>query len=69
MRSRREPIKFRPMIALLPQMAFLALITTGVGFLMIRLGLSKGLEARHEQRRCPACGRLVQASTCSNCRP
>jgi rRNA maturation endonuclease Nob1 len=56
------------MITLTPQLALLAVITSGVGFAMIRLGLAEGaLRLRNAKRRCPACGRFVEARTCSNC--
>jgi hypothetical protein len=56
------------MITLTPQLAMLAVITTGIGFVMIRLGLGEGgLRLRRANRRCPACGRLVQGRVCSHC--
>jgi len=57
------------MITLTPQLALLAVITSGIGVAMIRLGLAEGaLRLRHTKRRCPACGRFVEARTCTNCR-
>lgn len=36
------------------------IVTTGVGAVMIRLGLARGLlESRNADRRCPSCGRLI----------
>lgn len=52
------------MTALIP----LSLVTTGVGVVMIRLGLGRGLlERRHVPRRCPSCGRLIDGSVCGPC--
>ncbi len=56
------------MITLTPQLAVLAVVTTGVGVVMSRLGLQFGLlEARRVRRRCPACGHVLQARVCSHC--
>jgi hypothetical protein len=53
------------MIAVIPQ---LAVVTTGVGAVMIRLGLGKGLlQLRNAPRRCPSCGRLIDGSACRHC--
>jgi hypothetical protein len=56
------------MTTLTPELATLGVITTGIGFVMIRLGLGEGaLRLRRANRRCPACGRLMQARICSHC--
>ena len=53
------------MTAFTPQ---LALLTTGVGALMILLGLGRGLlMARTGVRRCPSCGRLIEGRVCKTC--
>jgi hypothetical protein len=53
------------MIALTPQFI---LLTTGVGALMILVGLGRGLlQARSAGRRCPSCGRLIQGPVCRTC--
>lgn len=46
----------------------LALLTTGVGALMILFGLGRGLlDDRDPGRRCPSCGRLIQGRVCQTC--
>ena len=46
----------------------LVLLTTGVGALMILLGLGRGLlQARTGVRRCPSCDRLIEGSVCKTC--
>jgi hypothetical protein len=68
MRPGRSPAQLNAMITLTPELATLGTITTGIGFVMIRLGLGEGaLRLRRENRRCPACGRIVQARVCSHC--
>jgi len=53
------------MTALIPE---LALVTTGVGAVMIRLGLDRGLlRLRNVPRRCPSCGRLIDGPACRHC--
>ena len=50
------------MTALIPE---LALVTTGVGAVMIRLGLDRGLlQPRNVPRKCPSCGRLIDGPAC-----
>jgi hypothetical protein len=45
--------------------AFLALMTIGVGWLMTVSGMQKSaLEWRKRRRRCPSCGRQIIARTC-----
>ena len=51
-----------------PHIAILALLTSGVGYLMIVAGIHKSLlEWRRSGRRCPSCGRAIQARVCSYC--
>jgi hypothetical protein len=55
-------------MALDPNVAILALLTSGVGYLMIVAGVHKSLlEWRRSGRRCPSCGRAIQARVCSYC--
>lgn len=43
-------------------------LTTGVGALMILLGLGQGLlSVRSGGRRCPSCGRLIEGRVCKTC--
>ena len=50
------------------QIALIALVRTGIGALMIRLGLDRGaLVRRRESRRCPSCGRLIHHRVCQVC--
>jgi hypothetical protein len=49
-----------------PHVAVAAVATLGAGWLMIVAGLQKSaLEQR--RRRCPSCGREIQARVCSSC--
>jgi hypothetical protein len=53
------------MTALVPE---LAVVTTGVGAVMIRLGLGQGLlQPRKAHRRCQSCGRLIDGPACRHC--
>jgi hypothetical protein len=53
------------MTGLIPEFA---LLTTAVGALMIRLGLTRGLlQSRRPTRRCPSCGRLINGHVCATC--
>ena len=53
------------MSALTPQFV---LLTTGVGALMILVGLGRGvLRARSGARRCPSCDRLIEGRVCRTC--
>jgi hypothetical protein len=48
-----------------PNMALVAAVTCGIGYLMIVAGLSKSaLELKRRRRVCPSCGRLIQARVC-----
>jgi hypothetical protein len=48
--------------------AILIAITCGAGYLMTVAGLGKNLlELRRPDRRCPSCGRQLQARVCSFC--
>ena len=51
-----------------PNIALLATITCGIGYLMTVAGLSKrALELRRRQRVCPSCGRQIRARVCRAC--
>jgi hypothetical protein len=51
-----------------PNITVLAIVTSGVGYLMVVAGLHKSLlEWRRSGRRCPSCGRTLQARVCSFC--
>jgi hypothetical protein len=51
-----------------PNIPLLAVITTGVGYLMVVAGLHKSLlEWRRSGRMCPSCGRALQTRVCSFC--
>jgi len=51
-----------------PNIAFLAVLTSGIGYLMTVAGLSKGaLERKRRHRVCPSCGRAIQARVCRAC--
>jgi hypothetical protein len=48
--------------------ALIAVVTSGVGYLMVVAGLRKSLlEWRRATRRCPSCGRALTARVCSAC--
>jgi len=51
-----------------PNIATLAVVTSGIGYLMVMSGIGKSmLEWRRSTRMCPGCGRAVQARVCSFC--
>jgi recombinational DNA repair protein RecR len=51
-----------------PNIALLAVLTLGAGYLMVVAGLHKSmLEWRRSGRLCPSCGRLLQTRVCSFC--
>ena len=51
-----------------PNTTLLAIVTLGVGYLMVVSGLHKSmLEWRRSERKCPSCGRAVQARVCAFC--
>jgi NADH pyrophosphatase NudC (nudix superfamily) len=48
--------------------ALLAILTTGVGYVMVVAGLHKSmLEWRRSTRSCPSCGRAITERVCMNC--
>jgi hypothetical protein len=48
--------------------AVLAILTTGIGYLMVVAGLHKSLlEWRRPSRMCPSCGRAIQERVCGFC--
>jgi hypothetical protein len=56
------------MIVLDPDVALLAVLTTGVGFAMVRLGLrTKLLDRSHKPRPCQACGHPLVGGRCPSC--
>jgi hypothetical protein len=51
-----------------PHITLLALLTPGIGYLMVVAGIHKSmLEWRRSGRRCPSCGRAIQTRVCSFC--
>jgi hypothetical protein len=51
-----------------PNTAFLAMLTCGVGYLMVVAGLHKSmLEWRRHGRMCPSCGRAISERVCAYC--
>jgi len=51
-----------------PNTALLAVITSGIGYLMVASGVHKSLlEWRRTARMCPSCGRAIQTRVCSFC--
>jgi NADH pyrophosphatase NudC (nudix superfamily) len=51
-----------------PNIALLAIITCGAGYLMTLAGLSKSaLELKRKHRICPSCGREIEARVCRAC--
>jgi hypothetical protein len=51
-----------------PNIALLAGVTCGIGYLMTVAGLGKNvLELRRRQRVCPSCGRTIRARVCRAC--
>jgi NADH pyrophosphatase NudC (nudix superfamily) len=51
-----------------PNIAVLAVLTSGVGYLMVVAGVHKSLlEWRRSERLCPSCGRAIRSRVCSFC--
>ena len=51
-----------------PNIAIIAVLTSGVGYLMVVSGIHKSmLEWRRSTRLCPSCGRVITARVCSFC--
>jgi recombinational DNA repair protein RecR len=51
-----------------PNITIFALVTSGVGYLMVLAGLHKSmLEWRRAGRMCPSCGRAITNRVCSFC--
>jgi hypothetical protein len=49
-------------------MAMLAILTVGVGWTMMTVGLQKSaLEWRNRKRVCPSCGRQITTRVCATC--
>ena len=56
------------MTTMTPQLAGLFAATTGVGFLMMFVGVQKhALEWRRRRRHCPCCGRRIEQRVCTRC--
>ena len=52
-----------------PNIAILAVVTTGIGYLMVFAGLHKSaLERKQRERICPSCGRALERRVCTSCR-
>ena len=48
--------------------AMLAIVSVGIGWMMLTAGLQKSaLEWRQRRRICPSCGREIQARVCTTC--
>jgi NADH pyrophosphatase NudC (nudix superfamily) len=51
-----------------PNMAAVAVVTSGIGYLMVMSGIGKSmLEWRRAARMCPGCGRAIRGRACSFC--
>jgi hypothetical protein len=49
-----------------PNIGVLAVITAGVGYLMVLAGVHKSaLEWKRRRRICPSCGRMIRARACA----
>jgi NADH pyrophosphatase NudC (nudix superfamily) len=49
-------------------LAAVAVLTSGVGYLMVMAGLQKSsLEWKRRRRFCPSCGRVLERRVCSSC--
>jgi len=56
------------MTPLSPELIGLFAATTGVGYLMMTMGVQKSLlERRARRRSCPSCGRHIERRVCSAC--
>jgi NADH pyrophosphatase NudC (nudix superfamily) len=52
-----------------PNIAVLAAVTCGIGYLMAVAGVHKSaLEWKRRRRVCPSCGRELESRVCSACR-
>jgi hypothetical protein len=51
-----------------PHLAVVAVVTSGIGYLMVMSGIGKSLlEWRRAARVCPGCGRAIHGRVCSFC--
>ena len=51
-----------------PNLAVVAVVTSGIGYLMVITGIGKSmLEWRRAARMCPGCGRAISGRVCSFC--
>ena len=56
------------MTPLSPELIGLFAATTGVGYLMMTMGVQRSLlEWRARRRSCPSCGRLIERRVCTAC--
>ena len=56
------------MTSLSPELIGLFAATTGVGYLMMTMGVQRSLlEWRARRRSCPSCGRLIERRVCPAC--
>jgi rRNA maturation endonuclease Nob1 len=56
------------MTGMTPNVAGLFAVTTGIGFVMMLMGVQKSmLEWRARRRSCPSCGRLIERRVCPAC--
>jgi hypothetical protein len=48
-----------------PQIATVAVVSAGIGWMMVVAGVGKSaLEWRRRRRVCPSCGRVIEARVC-----
>jgi hypothetical protein len=48
--------------------AMIAILTVGIGWMMMMAGVQKSaLEWRRRRRICPSCGREIHARVCTTC--
>jgi rRNA maturation endonuclease Nob1 len=55
------------MLTVSPQLALVAVVTTGAGVVMSRMGQHLGLLKQRHGGRCPSCGRIFEGRSCRRC--
>jgi hypothetical protein len=51
-----------------PNITVFTAVSCAIGYLMIVAGVQKNaLERKRRRRRCPSCGRIIEARVCSIC--